>query len=93
MVVPLFSGFGHGAIRTRLEDSETKFVFASDSSIRKGKQVDMLGELKNGLTSTVKNVILLNRSGKRLDDYVDAGGDMMRTGGAIMWRTRIPRIH
>ncbi|GGP20653.1 AMP-dependent synthetase [Thermocladium modestius] len=80
VVVPLFSGFGHGAIRTRLEDSETKFVFASDSSIRKGKQVDMLGELKNGLTSTVKNVILLNRSGKRLDDYVDAG-DMMRTGG------------
>ena len=79
IVVPLFSGFGRGAIRTRLEDAEAKFVFASDSSIRKGKQVDMIEELKNGIPSTAK-VVILNRSGKQLDNYVDMG-EVMRTGG------------
>lgn len=33
--VPLFSGFGREAIRIRLEDSEARFVFASDASYRR----------------------------------------------------------
>jgi len=80
VVVPLFSGFGRGAIRTRLEDAEARFVFASDSSIRRGKQVDMVEELRNGLPNTVEGVVMLNRTGRQFDNYVDMG-EAMRTGG------------
>lgn len=49
IIVPLFSGFGKEAIRVRLEDSEAKFVFASDISYRRGRPIDMLSELRAGL--------------------------------------------
>jgi len=58
IIVPLFSGFGSKAIRVRLEDGETTFVFVSDVSYRRGKEVDMLAELKAGLASTVEQVVV-----------------------------------
>jgi acetyl-CoA synthetase len=39
--VPIFSGFGAPAIRSRLEDSEAKVVICADWSLRRGKRVDM----------------------------------------------------
>jgi acetyl-CoA synthetase len=39
--VPIFSGFGAPAIRSRLEDSEAKVVISADWSLRRGKRVDM----------------------------------------------------
>lgn len=77
--VPLFSGFGREAIRVRLEDSEAKFVFASDISFRRGKEVEMLSELEAGLAPSVKQVVLHKRR-KEARDYVDLG-EVFRTGG------------
>ena len=39
--VPIFSGFGAPAIRSRLDDSEAKVVICADWSLRRGKRVDM----------------------------------------------------
>jgi acetyl-CoA synthetase len=79
IIVPLFSGFGKEAIRVRLEDSEAKFVFASDVSYRRGKEVDMLAELKAGLAPTVKQVVVHERGGRRGDHT--ALSEVFKTGG------------
>jgi Acyl-coenzyme A synthetases/AMP-(fatty) acid ligases len=79
IIVPLFSGFGKEAIRVRLEDSEAKFVFASDVSYRRGKEVDMLAELKAGLAPTVKQVVVHERGGRRGDHI--ALSEVFKTGG------------
>lgn len=84
VAVPLFSGFGREAIRIRLEDSEAKFVFASDISYRKGKTIDMLSELGAGLRGG-EVVVVHNRSGRR-SDYADLG-DVFKTGGDYVERT------
>jgi len=77
--VPLFSGFGREAIKIRLEDSEARFVFASDVSYRRGREVDMLAELEAGLAKSVEAVVLHARARER-KDYVDLG-EVFRTGG------------
>jgi acetyl-CoA synthetase len=79
IIVPLFSGFGKEAIRLRLEDSEAKFVFASDVSYRRGKEVDMLAELKAGLAPTVKQVVVHERGARRGDHT--ALSEVFKTGG------------
>lgn len=77
--VPLFSGFGREAIRVRLEDSEAKFVFASDVSYRRGREVDMLTELEAGLTPTVRHVVVHARS-REVRNYVPLV-EVFKTGG------------
>jgi len=79
VIVPLFSGFGKEAIRVRLEDSEAKFVFASDVSYRRGKEVDMLSELRAGLAGSVRQVVVQERSG-RPSGYTPLS-EVFRTGG------------
>ncbi|MEL9991528.1 MAG: AMP-binding protein [Thermoproteus sp.] len=83
--VPLFSGFGREAIRVRLEDSEAKFVFASDVSYRRGKEVDMLSELEAGLSKSVRQVVVHSRA-KEVRDRVDLR-EVFRSGGDHMERT------
>jgi acetyl-CoA synthetase len=85
VIVPLFSGFGKEAIRVRLEDSETKFVFASDVSYRRGKEVDMLSELRAGLAGSVRQVVVQERSGRPsgytpLSEVFRTGGDSVEMG-------------
>ncbi|MFN7105272.1 MAG: AMP-binding protein [Pyrobaculum sp.] len=75
--VPLFSGFGREAIRVRLEDSQAKFVFASDVSYRRGKEVDMLTELEAAVPRDVQ-AVLHSRSRER--PYVDLR-QVFKTGG------------
>ncbi len=87
VVVPLFSGFGREAIRVRLEDSGARFVFASDVAYRRGREVDMLGELLAGLTDSVEQVVVHYRSGKRgdwtgLDEVLRTGGDHVERMGS-----------
>ncbi|CCC81230.1 AMP-binding protein [Thermoproteus tenax] len=79
IIVPLFSGFGKEAIRVRLEDSEAKFVFASDISYRRGRPIDMLSELRAGLAPSVRNVVVHERGGLR-GDYVSLA-EVFKTGG------------
>jgi acetyl-CoA synthetase len=85
VIVPLFSGFGKEAIRVRLEDSEAKFVFASDVSYRRGKEVDMLSELRAGLAGSVRQVVVQERSGRPsgytpLSEVFRTGGDSVEMG-------------
>ena len=87
IIVPLFSGFGREAIRVRLEDSEAKFVFASDISYRRGKEIDMLSELRAGLTPSVRHVVVQERSGRSsgytpLSEVLKTGGDHVERADA-----------
>ncbi len=85
VIVPLFSGFGKEAIKIRLEDSEAKFVFASDVSYRRGKEVDMLTELRAGLAPAVRHVVVHERGG-RGSDYTTLS-EVFKTGGDYVENT------
>ncbi|MES0359729.1 MAG: AMP-binding protein [Anaerolineales bacterium] len=41
VILPLFSGYGAGAITSRLADADAKALFTADGSIRRGKVINM----------------------------------------------------
>ena len=41
IILPLFSGYGAGAVRTRLADAGAKALFTVDGTLRRGKPVNM----------------------------------------------------
>ena len=60
IVVPIFSGFGEGAIATRLEDSGARIVFTAETLERRGKRLH-LGETVRAAArkaSAVERVVL-----------------------------------
>lgn len=63
IVTPLFSGFGAGAVATRLNDSGAKAVIACDGTWRRGKLVAMKPVLDEALASApgVKHVVVYRR--------------------------------
>ncbi len=69
VILPLFSGYGPAAIETRLKDSGAKYLFTADGFFRRQKWIDMktitFESVKN--CSSIKNVIVLNRSGKKIE--------------------------
>lgn len=76
ILVPLFSGFAAPAIASRLLDAEVKAVVVADGTIRRGRTVDMAGELAKALalTPSVKSVITVDNVGATPDfgDDLDA---------------------
>jgi acetyl-CoA synthetase len=46
IAVPIFAGFGAGAIATRLEDSGAKVVFTAESLTRRGKQLPLRAKVQ-----------------------------------------------
>ncbi|MBS0512836.1 MAG: AMP-binding protein [Proteobacteria bacterium] len=44
--LPLFSGYGADAVASRLQDSGAKLLVCADGYLRRGRQVDMLGEAR-----------------------------------------------
>lgn len=56
-VVPIFAGFGAGAIATRLGDSGARVVFTAESMRRRGKRLP----LAEKVPASVEHVILLER--------------------------------
>ena len=48
--VPIFAGFGAGAIATRLEDSGAKVVFTAPTITRRGKQLPLAEKLPGAVT-------------------------------------------
>ena len=68
VILPLFSGYGPGAIATRLNDADAKAVFTSDGAWRRGQHVPMKSTLDEALRNvpTVEHVIITRRVG--LDD-------------------------
>ena len=41
IILPLFSGYGAGAVATRLADAEAKALFTADGAFRRGRAVEM----------------------------------------------------
>ncbi len=66
LILPLFSGYGTGALVTRLADAEAKALFTADGSYRRGKAVEMKSVADEAATKipTLKHMIVLKRTGQ-----------------------------
>ncbi len=52
-VVPIFAGFGTGAIATRLEDSGARVLFTADRLQRRGKLLPLAAKIPPGIEHTI----------------------------------------
>lgn len=75
VILPLFSGYGAGAIASRLADAGAKALFAADGAFRRGKIAEMKSIADEALAQTpsVKHMIVLKRTGQ--DVPMQAGRD------------------
>jgi acetyl-CoA synthetase len=66
IILPLFSGYGAGAVATRLADAGARALFTADGAIRRGRTVAMKPIADEALTQapTVEHVIVLRRTGQ-----------------------------
>ena len=73
VVVPIFAGFGSGAIATRLEDSGARVLFTADHLERRGKLLPLLEKIPPRVERTI---VLRYRDGEapgalRWEDFLD----------------------
>lgn len=75
IILPLFSGYGAGAIVSRLVDADAKALFAADGAFRRGKAVEMksIADEAAAQVSTLRHMIVLKRTGQRIN--MQAGRD------------------
>jgi acetyl-CoA synthetase len=68
IILPLFSGYGAGAIVSRLTDADAKALFVADGAFRRGKVVEMksIADEAAGRVSTLKHIIVLKRTGQEM---------------------------
>jgi acetyl-CoA synthetase len=52
-VVPIFAGFGAGAIATRLQDSGARVLFTASHLERRGKRLPLAGKMPGGVEHTI----------------------------------------
>jgi len=66
IILPLFSGYGAGAIGSRLKDADAKALFAADGAFRRGKAVEMksIADEAAEQVSSLKYMIILKRTGQ-----------------------------
>jgi len=66
--VPIFSGFGIDAIKTRVEGSESKVVVTADGTYRRGKIIDLKEPVDRAIEGldSVKKVVVIKRTGKEV---------------------------
>lgn len=78
IILPLFSGYGAGAIVSRLQDADAKALFASDGSFRRGKAVEMKSVADDAAeqVDSLKHMIVLKRTGQAVD---------MKAGRDVWW--------
>ena len=86
IILPLFSGFGPGAIAARLADAEAKAVFVADGMLRRGKTLPMKATADKALADvpTVQKVVVYRRVGPALSD-VEGIGVPMSAGRDVWW--------
>ena len=98
VILPLFSGFGPGAIATRLADAEAKALFVADGMFRRGRTLPMKAVADEALTNvpSVQKVIVYRRVGPALPvpsaaegsadgTSVAEGPDVPMTAGRDAW--------
>lgn len=68
IILPLFSGYGAGAIVSRLNDAEAKALFTSDGAFRRGKAVEMkpIADEAAEQVPTLRHMIVLRRTGQEV---------------------------
>ena len=68
IILPLFSGYGAGAIVSRMVDADAKALFASDGAFRRGKAVEMksMADEAAEQVPTLKHMIVLKRTGQTI---------------------------
>lgn len=68
IILPLFSGYGAGAIVSRMNDAEAKALFACDGSFRRGKPVEMksIADEAAEQIPTLKHMIVLKRTNQEV---------------------------
>jgi len=69
IILPLFSGYGAGAIVSRLVDADASALFAADGAYRRGKPVEMksIADEAAAATPTLQHMIVLKRTGQQVD--------------------------
>lgn len=84
IILPLFSGFGAGAIAARLVDADAKALFTADGFYRRGKQVLMKPVADEAVRQvpTLEHVIVLNRGGMEIS---------MQPGRDTWWHELVDR--
>jgi acetyl-CoA synthetase len=75
IILPLFSGYGAGAIVSRMQDADAKALFAADGAFRRGKAVEMKSVADEAAEqiSTLQHMIILKRTGQAVN--MKAGRD------------------
>jgi acetyl-CoA synthetase len=78
IVMPLFSGFGHSPIQTRLNHGGAKAVITADGTWRRGAPAPLKSVLDVALEAspTVKHVIVARRKGLAIDTPMQKGRDL-----------------
>ncbi len=68
VILPLFSGYGVGAIRSRLADAGAKALFTADGSFRRGKVTPLKATADKALKNvpTLEHAIVLKRAGNEV---------------------------
>lgn len=68
IILPLFSGYGAGAIVSRMNDAEAKALFACDGAFRRGKAVEMksIADEAAEQIPTLKHMIVLKRTNQEI---------------------------
>jgi acetyl-CoA synthetase len=66
VILPLFSGYGAGAVATRLADAEAKALFTVDGVLRRGQPVAMkpVADEAAAHAPTVQHIIVARRTGQ-----------------------------
>lgn len=84
VILPLFSGYGAGAISSRLADSRAKALFTADGTFRRGHVVPLkpVADQAIGQVSSLERVIVLRRAGNPVE---------MQPGRDHWWHELIPR--
>ncbi|MFO7683515.1 MAG: AMP-binding protein [Chloroflexota bacterium] len=75
VILPLFSGYGAGAIQSRLADADARALFTADGFFRRGKVVALKPTADEALAHlpTIEHVIVLRRAGN--DTAMQSGRD------------------
>ncbi len=62
--LPLFSGYGAGAIATRLQDAEAKALLTAENGSRRGKSIDMISTAEEAVADcpTVDTILCVGRN-------------------------------
>jgi acetyl-CoA synthetase len=84
IILPLFSGYGPGAVASRLADAGAKALFTADGYFRRGVLAPMKPVADDALAGapTVRNVIVVKRAGNPV--HLVGGRD-------VWWHDLVPR--